>query len=79
MDRLERIALDFPATGLSVTRVQIEPVRAGQKIKRFVQVGPKLVSVAGSSRVIPCNRQPTTNQLAAVLEARDIIALPAVQ
>ena len=52
---------------------------AGNQGEGLVHVGPKLVGRAGPSRIVAGDRQAPADILAGILEAADIVALPAVQ
>ena len=51
----------------------------GIERQRLVQVGAQLVGRAGLARIIARHRQSAANRFAGVLEAADIVTLPAVQ
>ena len=75
----EGIALDLLAARLGITGVKVQPMRAGQKRQRLVQVGSELVGRAGLAGIVTGDRQAAPNLLARVLEPTDVIALPAME
>ena len=77
--RLEGVALDLLSPGLGIAGMEVEPVSAGNQSQSLVHVGSELVGRTGPARIVAGNRQAPAQLGAGVLEAADIIALPAVQ
>lgn len=76
---LESIALDPAAAGLGIARVEIQAMRARYEGQRFIQVAPELVGCACFTGIMAGNCQATSQLLARVLEAADIVTLPAME
>jgi len=72
------IALDLPAVGLGVDRVQVEPLLAGDEREHFVNICAQFFGVAGAARVVAGHSQSAVEG-PGVLEAGDVVALPAVE
>ncbi len=75
----ELVALDLLAARLGVDRVQVQAVRAGDERVGLVEVRAQLVGVARLARIVARGRDPAGELAAGVLEAADVVALPAVQ
>ena len=76
---LERVALDLPAAGLGIAGVEVQAMRAGQERQRLVQIGSELVGRAGLAGIMAGDRQAAPELLARILEAADVVALPAME
>src|SRR5262249_9506517 len=75
----ESVALDRPAARLGVDGVQVEAVPAGDQAQGFFQVAAQLVGVARLAGVVAGRLDAAAGQAEVVLEAADVVALPAVQ
>ena len=73
------VAVDALAAGLGVHGVQVEAMRAGEQLVDLVEVGAQLVGRARLAGVVSGGRDAARERLARVLEAADVVALPAVQ
>src|SRR5262249_52590155 len=62
-----------------VDGVQVDAVPAGDQVQRLVQVGAQLVGVARLAGVVAGGLDAAAGQADVVLEAPDVVALPAVQ
>ena len=79
MARLNFIAIHFLTAELAVTRVQIEPVRAGNERECFRRVGAQLIRRAGFAGIIPRGHDAAGERPIEILKAAHVITLPAVQ
>ena len=73
------VALDLLAAGLGVAGVEVQAVRAGDQREGLVEVGAQFVGRAGLAGIVARDRQAAADRLAGVLEAADVVALPAVE
>ena len=67
------------AADLGVDRVQVEPMRAGDQRERLFEIGAQLVRRARLAGIVAGDRQAAAELFARVLEAADVVALPAVE
>src|SRR5207247_4235268 len=75
----EPIALDGPAAGLGVDGVQIDTMFTWQEAQSLVEISAQLLGVAGLAGIVAGGLDAATGQALVVLEAADVVALPAVQ
>ena len=79
MLRLDLVAIDAAAAELAVEGVQVEAVLAGDQREGLVQVGAKFLGRAGLAGIVARDREAAAEFFARVLEAADVVALPAVE
>ena len=72
------VAVHLAAAHLGVAGVEVEAVAAGNERERLLEVRPQFVGRAGLAGVIAGDGQAAAERLAGVLEAADVIALPAM-
>ncbi len=72
------VPVHLAAVHLGVAGMQVEPVRPGQHRERLLKVRPQFGRRARFAGVIAGDGQPTAQRLAGILEAADIVALPAM-
>ena len=76
---LDLVAVDLLAAELAVDGVDVEAVFAGQQRVDQFKVGAQFLRVAGLAGVIAGHRQPAAEFGNGLLEAGDVVALPAMQ
>ena len=79
MTRFERVALDALPSGLGIDGVKVEPMTAGDQGKSLLQIRTQLVGRSRFARIIARDGQPPAQGQTRVLEASNIIPLPAVE
>jgi len=70
--------LDASSAGLGVAGVQVQPMRAGNKRERPIQVGPQLVRRAGFAGVVAGDGQSAADLIGSALEPAHVVPLPTV-
>ena len=79
MLRLDFVAVHFLAAELAVKRVQVQTMLAGDEGERPVEVGAEFVGRAGFAGIISRGHNAAGERAAEILEAADVVALPAVE
>ena len=74
----ELVAIHLPPAHLGVAGMEVEAVAAGNGRKGLLEVRPQFVRRAGFAGVVTGNGQSAAKLLPGVLEAADIIPLPAM-
>ncbi len=77
MTRLNRVAA-HRRVRLKIDGVKIEPLCAGNLRQRNFQIRAQLIGVAGASRIIPAGLNAAGQIAVRILEAANIVALPAL-
>ena len=76
---VDLVAVHLLAAKLAIEGVEVEPVLAWDDRERGVEIAAEFVGRAGSSGIVAGHGEAAADRPALVLEAADVVSLPAVQ